>query len=80
MGDNHFYCSIKVLKWLYVSLVIFRSNNDNKVVTKMLDTYDSMSTKSQSAGVLVTFHGTVVKGGLKATQVTLTPSQTESHT
>ena len=61
---------------LCVNSDLFKSNNDNKVVTKRLDTYDSMSTKPQSAGVLVTIPGTVVREGHKATQVALTPSQT----
>ena len=41
--------SIKVLKCSYVSIVLFKFYSDVKVVTKMLNTYDSMSTKSQSA-------------------------------
>ena len=65
---------------LCVNSDLFKSNNDIKVVTKMLDTYDSMSTKSQSAEALVTIPSTVVREGHKATQVALTPSQTESHT
>ena len=65
---------------LCVNSDLFKSNNDIKVVTKMLDTYDSMSTKSQSAEALVTIPSTVVREGHKATQVALSPSQTESHT
>ena len=41
-------------------------NNDNEVVTKMLDTYGYMSTRSQRAGASVT--STVVRGGDKAEQ------------
>ena len=65
---------------LCVNSDLFKSNNDIKVVTKMLDTYDSMSTKSQSAEALVTIYGTVVREGHKAPQGTLAPSQMESHT
>ena len=65
---------------LCVNSDLSKSNTDIKVVTKMLDTYDSMSTKSQSAEALVTNYGTVVREGHKAPQGTLTPSQTESHT
>merc|ERR1712131_124665 len=55
-------------------------NNDNDVVTKMLDTYGYMSTGSQpETGVSVTNQNTVAREGHRATQVALTPSQTESQ-
>ena len=55
-------------------------NNDNDVVTKMLDTYGNMSTRSQpETGVSVTKQNTVVREGHRATQVALTPSQAESQ-
>ena len=38
-------------------------NNDNEVVSKMLDTYGYMSTRSQSAGASVTNQNTVVREG-----------------
>ena len=41
-------------------------NNDNEVVSKMLETYGNMSTKSQAAGASVTgYHSTVDRGGRK---------------
>ena len=53
-------------------------NNDNDVVTKMLDTYGNMSTRSQpETGVSVTNQNTVAREGHRATQVALTPSQAE---
>ena len=64
---------------LCVNSGLFKPYNDVKVVTEMLDTYDSMSTKSQSAEALVTNYSTVVREGHKAPQGTLTPSQTEPH-
>ena len=53
-------------------------HNDNEVVTKMLDTYGYMSTRSQIAGASVT-KSTVVREGHKAKQLALTPSQTDSQ-
>merc|ERR1712131_325685 len=65
---------------LCVSLDPCEFNNDNDVVTKMLDTYGYMSTRSQpETGVSVTNQNTVVREGHRATQVALTPSQTESQ-
>ena len=44
-------------------------NNDNEVVSKMLETYGNMSTKSQAAGASVTgYHSTVDRGEEKAGQ------------
>ena len=51
-------------------------NNDNEVVTKMLDTYGYMSTRSQKAGASVTsYHSTVDRGGDKTEQSVLSPPQ-----